>query len=31
MLARRFDVIRVEALNVKAMTRSAKGTAGAPG
>jgi transposase len=30
-LARRFDVIRVEALNIKAMTRSAKGTADAPG
>jgi transposase len=30
-LARRFDVIRVEALNIKQMTRSAKGTADAPG
>jgi transposase len=30
-LARRFDVIRVEALDIMAMTRSAKGTAGAPG
>ncbi len=30
-LARRFDVIRVEALDIKAMTRSAKGTADAPG
>jgi transposase len=30
-LARRFDVIRVEDLNIKAMTRSAKGTAGSPG
>src|SRR5450755_2663162 len=30
-LARRFDVIRVEDLNVKAMTRSARGTAEAPG
>jgi len=30
-LARRFDVIRVENLNVKAMTRSARGTARAPG
>ncbi|HEY6789386.1 MAG TPA: transposase, partial [Trebonia sp.] len=31
MLARRFDVIRVEALDVKAMTRSAKGTITEPG
>ncbi len=30
-LARRFDVIRVEDLNVAAMTRSAKGTVDAPG
>jgi len=30
-LARRFDIIRVENLNVKSMTRSAGGTAGAPG
>jgi transposase len=30
-LACRFDVIRVENLNVKAMTRSARGTAQAPG
>ena len=30
-LARRFDVIRVENLNVAAMTRSAKGTAEKPG
>ncbi|MGH3246704.1 MAG: RNA-guided endonuclease InsQ/TnpB family protein [Trebonia sp.] len=30
-LARRFDVIRVEDLNIKAMTRSAKGTAESPG
>ena len=30
-LARRFDVIRVEDLNITAMTRSAKGTAGSPG
>jgi transposase len=30
-IARRFDVIRVEDLNVKNMTRSAKGTAEAPG
>ena len=30
-LARRFDVIRVEDLNVKNMTRSAKGTAEQPG
>jgi transposase len=30
-LARRFDVIRVEALDVKAMTRSARGTVDAPG
>jgi putative transposase len=30
-LARRFDVIRVEDLNIKAMTRSARGTAEAPG
>jgi putative transposase len=30
-LARRFDVIRVENLDVKAMARSAKGTMGAPG
>jgi putative transposase len=30
-LARRFDVIRVEDLNVKAMIRSAKGTIEAPG
>jgi putative transposase len=31
MLARRFDVICVEALNVRGMTRSAKGTIDAPG
>jgi putative transposase len=30
-LARRFDVIRVEDLNVKAMTRSARGTIAKPG
>jgi putative transposase len=30
-IARRFDVIRVEDLKIAAMTRSAKGTAGAPG
>jgi putative transposase len=30
-LARRFDVIRVEDLSIKNMTRSARGTAGAPG
>jgi transposase len=30
-LARRFDVIRVEALDIPAMTRSARGTADAPG
>jgi transposase len=30
-LARRFDVIRVEVLDIRAMTRSARGTAGAPG
>ena len=30
-IARRFDVIRVEALNIRSMTRSARGTAGAPG
>ena len=30
-LARRFDVIRVEALRIKNMTRSVQGTAGAPG
>jgi transposase len=30
-LARRFDVIRVEDLNIKNMTRSARGTAEAPG
>ena len=30
-LARRFDVIRVEALDIKDMTRSARGTADAPG
>lgn len=30
-LARRFDVIRVEALNVRAMTRSARGTVTSPG
>jgi transposase len=30
-LARRFDLIRVEDLNIKAMTRSARGTAEAPG
>ena len=30
-LARRFDVIRVEALDIRDMTRSAKGTAGQPG
>jgi putative transposase len=30
-IARRFDVIRVENLNIKTMTRSAKGTAGRPG
>ncbi|HEY6789422.1 MAG TPA: transposase, partial [Trebonia sp.] len=31
MLARRFDVIRVEALDIAAMTRSAKGTITEPG
>ncbi|MFK4298142.1 putative transposase [Arthrobacter sp. GAS37] len=31
MLARRFDVIRVEDLNIRAMTRSARGTLEAPG
>ena len=30
-LARRFDLIRVEALDVRAMTRSGRGTAGQPG
>ena len=30
-LARRFDVIRIEDLNIRAMTRSGKGTADAPG
>src|SRR5271169_5787593 len=30
-LARRFDLIRVENLDVQGMTRSARGTAGAPG
>jgi putative transposase len=30
-LARRFDMIRVEDLNIQAMSRSAKGTADAPG
>ena len=30
-LARRFDIVRVENLNVTSMTRSARGTAGAPG
>jgi putative transposase len=30
-LARRFDLIRVEDLKVQSMTRSARGTAGAPG
>jgi len=30
-LARRFDIIRVENLDVTGMTRSARGTAGAPG
>jgi len=30
-LARRFDLIRLEALNVRSMTRSAKGTVEAPG
>ncbi|HXT92781.1 MAG TPA: transposase, partial [Trebonia sp.] len=30
-IARRFDVIRVEDLNIRGMTRSAKGTAEAPG
>ena len=30
-LARRFDIVRVENLNVKGMTHSARGTAGAPG
>ena len=30
-LARRFDIIRVEALDVRAMTRSARGTAEQPG
>jgi putative transposase len=30
-IARRFDVIRVEELDIKAMTRSARGTAGKPG
>ena len=31
VLARRFDVIRVEDLQIKNMTRSARGTAGNPG
>jgi transposase len=30
-LARRYDVIRVEDLNIRSMTRSARGTAGQPG
>ena len=30
-LARRFDIVRVENLNLKGMTRSARGTVGAPG
>jgi putative transposase len=30
-IARRFDVIRVEDLNIRSMTRSAKGTAAQPG
>jgi len=30
-LARRFDIVRVENLDVTSMTRSARGTAGAPG
>jgi transposase len=30
-IARRFDMIRVEDLRIRSMTRSAKGTAGAPG
>ena len=30
-LARRFDIVSVESLNVTSMTRSARGTAGAPG
>jgi transposase len=30
-LARRFDVIRLENLNIKAMTRSARGTVANPG
>ncbi len=30
-LARRFDIVRVENLDVQSMTRSARGTAGAPG
>lgn len=30
-IARRYDVIRLEALNVRAMTRSAKGTTETPG
>jgi transposase len=30
-LARRFDVIRVESLNIKSLTRSAKGTKEMPG
>jgi putative transposase len=30
-LARRFDIVRVENLHVTSMTRSARGTAGAPG
>jgi putative transposase len=30
-LARRFDIVRVENLNIRGMTRSARGTAGAPG
>ena len=30
-IARQFDVIRVEDLNIASMTRSAKGTIGAPG
>ncbi len=30
-LARRFDIVRVENLDIKSMTRSARGTVGAPG
>ena len=30
-LARRFDLIRIEDLDVRAMTRSARGTAAQPG